>query len=88
MLFNLYPDMKFVLIGDSGQHDPEIYASLIKRNPGRVLLVYIRQIKGNDPQRKSQMESLILPEELPEIVFVKNTAEAISHAKQQQLVLF
>ena len=88
LLFKLYPGMKFVLIGDSGQHDPEIYASIIKRNPGRVLLVYIRQITGNDPQRKSQMESLIHPEELPDIVFVKNTQEAILHAKQQQVLLF
>src|SRR5690554_1403667 len=88
LLFKLYPGMKFVLIGDSGQHDPEIYASIIKRNPGRVLLVYIRQITGNDPQRKSQMESLIHPEELPDIVFVKNTQEAILHAKEQQLVSF
>src|SRR5690554_4317648 len=88
LLFKLYPGMKFVLIEDSGQHDPEIYASIIKRNPGRVLLVYIRQITGNDPQRKSQMESLIHPEELPDIVFVKNTQEAISHAKQQQVLLF
>ena len=51
LLLKLYPGMKFVLIGDSGQHDPEIYASIIKRNPGRVLIVYIRQIKDNGPTR-------------------------------------
>lgn len=79
--------MKFVLIGDSGQHDPEIYASIIKRNPGRVLIVYIRQIKDNDQDRKKTMIQSILPEEVPEILFVKNTQEAILHAKQQ-LALF
>ncbi|MEX2593220.1 MAG: phosphatase domain-containing protein [Anditalea sp.] len=85
LLLNLYPGMKFVLIGDSGQHDPEIYASLIKRNPDRVLIVYIRQIKGNDHQRRAGMEKEILPEEMPEIVFVKSTDEAIAHAKQKDL---
>lgn len=75
--------MKFVLIGDSGQHDPEIYASIIKRNPSRVLIVYIRQIKDNDPDRKKTMIQSILPEEVPEILFVRNTEEAILHAKQQ-----
>src|SRR5690606_4122930 len=88
MLFNLYPDMKFILIGDSGQHDPEIYASLIKRNPGRVFIVYIRQIKASDPTRKTKMEELISHYEAPEILFVKNTEEAITHARNQNLVLF
>lgn len=85
-LLKLYPGMRFVLIGDSGQHDPEIYASIIKRNPERVLLVYIRQIKLNDTERKSQMIDSILPGKVPDIVFVKNTEEAISHVKQQQKV--
>ncbi len=88
LLMSLYSEMKFVLIGDSGQHDPEIYASLIKRNPGRVLIVYIRQIKENDDARRSKMVEQILPEEVPEIVFVKSTEEAIEHARQQQLVSF
>lgn len=88
LLMSLYPAMKFILIGDSGQHDPEIYASIIKRNPGRVLIVYIRQLKKKDFNRQDEMEDLIAPEELPEIVFVKNTEEAIAHAKQQKLVVF
>src|SRR5690554_2745753 len=88
LLLNLYKGMKFILIGDSGQHDPEIYASLIKRNPGRVLIVYIRQIKDNGPTRKSEMIKKILPQQVPEIVFVKNTKEAVEHVRQQQLVSF
>lgn len=87
MLLDIYQGMQFILIGDSGQHDPEIYASLIKRNPGRVLLVYIRQIKDDHHHRKAEMEKEIYPVEEPEIVFVKNTHEAIAHAKQLELVL-
>lgn len=87
LLLDLYPDMKFILIGDSGQHDPEIYATLIKRNPARVLIVYIRQIKNNDINRKAQMEKAILPKEVPVILFVKNTEEAIAHARQQKLLI-
>ncbi|HET8700729.1 MAG TPA: phosphatase domain-containing protein [Nitrococcus sp.] len=40
----LYKDLPFVLIGDSGQHDPETYARLISEYPGRVLAIYIRDI--------------------------------------------
>jgi len=34
----------FVLIGDSGQGDPEIYADVVHEYPGRILAVYIRNV--------------------------------------------
>jgi phosphatidate phosphatase APP1 len=33
----------FVLVGDSGERDPEIYASFARAHPGRVLAAYLRQ---------------------------------------------
>jgi phosphatidate phosphatase APP1 len=33
-----------VLIGDSGQRDPEVYAEVVRRHPGRVAAVYIRDL--------------------------------------------
>ncbi|WP_205474115.1 App1 family protein [Nocardioides sp. SYSU D00038] len=41
----LHPDLSFVLIGDSGEHDPEIYAEIVRRHPGRVRAVYIREVR-------------------------------------------
>ena len=35
-MMDLYADMPFVLIGDSGQHDPEIYRRIVERYNGRV----------------------------------------------------
>ena len=40
----LYSELPFVLIGDSGQHDPEIYRQIVEEHPGRVLAVYIRNV--------------------------------------------
>jgi phosphatidate phosphatase APP1 len=40
----LYRDLPFVLIGDSGQRDPEIYAQLVREHPGRVLAIYVRNV--------------------------------------------
>ncbi len=45
-LFQTYPALSFVLIGDSGEQDPEIYAEVVRRYPGRVLAVYIRKVSG------------------------------------------
>lgn len=40
----VYADLPVVLIGDSGQHDPEVYASIVEEHPGRVRAVYIRNV--------------------------------------------
>ncbi|GJD48632.1 hypothetical protein OPKNFCMD_1355 [Methylobacterium crusticola] len=53
----LYRDLPFVLIGDSGQHDPEVYAEVVRENPGRVLAVYIRDV-SRDPSRVAEIERL------------------------------
>ena len=44
-ILDLHPGLRFVLIGDSGEHDPEIYAELVRDNPGRVIAVYIREVR-------------------------------------------
>ena len=43
-MLRLYADLPFVLIGDSGQHDPEVYAEIVAEHPGRVVAVYIRNV--------------------------------------------
>ncbi len=39
-----YPHQPLVLIGDSGQHDPEIYLEVARAYPGRVVAIYIRHV--------------------------------------------
>jgi phosphatidate phosphatase APP1 len=53
----LYGELPFVLIGDSGQHDPEIYRQIVEEHPGRVLAVYIRNVSRN-PDRIREIEDL------------------------------
>lgn len=45
-LLNLYPIRKFILIGDSGQRDPEIYTRLALKFPGRIDTIFIRKIRS------------------------------------------
>ncbi|WP_148076924.1 phosphatase domain-containing protein [Nocardioides aurantiacus] len=44
-LFGVHADLRWVLLGDSGEHDPEIYAATVRRHPGRVLAVCIREVR-------------------------------------------
>jgi phosphatidate phosphatase APP1 len=53
----LYRDLPFILIGDSGQHDPEVYREIVDEHPGRVLAVYIRNVSG-DANRIREIEEL------------------------------
>jgi phosphatidate phosphatase APP1 len=40
-----HPQLRFVLIGDSGEKDPEIYADIVRAHPGRIIAVYIREVR-------------------------------------------
>ncbi|OFE11571.1 hypothetical protein PHACT_13610 [Pseudohongiella acticola] len=53
----IYPDMQFVLVGDSGQHDPETYLRVLRENPGRILSIYIRDV-SNTPERTQAIAAL------------------------------
>ena len=41
-----YPGRRFILIGDSGEDDPEVYAQALRRHPQQIAKVYIRNITG------------------------------------------
>lgn len=39
-----FPERKFILIGDSGEADLEVYTDFVLENPGRVVAVFIRDV--------------------------------------------
>lgn len=63
-LFDFYPHLSFILIGDSGQHDPEIYAEIVRRYRRRVLAVYIRDVSADE---KRDGDVLALSSEIREV---------------------
>jgi phosphatidate phosphatase APP1 len=90
-LFAAYPGLPFVLIGDSGERDPEIYAALARRHPGAVRMIYIRQANP-DPARVKAVAALAaqLNEQLREqgvtMVCVIDSAQAARHAAGAGLI--
>ena len=46
-----------MLVGDSGQEDPEIYATVVREHPGRVKAVYIRNVTPN-VERTDRIQAL------------------------------
>jgi phosphatidate phosphatase APP1 len=86
-MLSVYHDRPFVLIGDSGQHDPEIYTQIIKEHPGRVEAVYIRNV-SNDPAREDAIERLA--EQVAEVgsslLLAADTYAMAEHAAEHDLI--
>jgi phosphatidate phosphatase APP1 len=49
-LFKRFPHSRFVLVGDSGERDPEIYGALAREYPRQVARVLIRQVSDEPNQ--------------------------------------
>lgn len=45
-ILRFYPEHRFLLMGDNGQHDVEIYAEVVKQFPQRIGAVFIRDVTG------------------------------------------
>ncbi len=44
-ILKLYPQIEWVLFGDSGEQDREIYLDIAKKYPGQIKEIYIRDVK-------------------------------------------
>lgn len=79
-IFAMYPTLKFVLVGDSGEQDPEIYREVVAKHPERVLAVYIREVTG----ARRRQEVLALRQELRaanvDLVLATDSLAAAHHA--------
>jgi phosphatidate phosphatase APP1 len=54
------PNRKFILVGDSGEKDPEIYRFLAKRFPANVAAVLIRNLAASPLSQKRSQKLLAL----------------------------
>jgi len=52
------PALQVVLIGDTGQLDPEIYATIAQEAPDRVRAVYVRRTVGMSTKRAVELHGL------------------------------
>lgn len=43
-----FPHRRFVLLGDSGERDPEIYGAVARRHRGQIVRIFIRAVEPGD----------------------------------------
>ncbi len=51
-----YPGRRFILVGDSGERDPEIYGEIARRFPDQIAGIFIRNVTG-ELERTDRLES-------------------------------
>jgi phosphatidate phosphatase APP1 len=85
-LMDAYPRLQVVLVGDSGERDPEIYRQVALRHPGRVLAIYVRDVA---PLRHGAVRAIAaeLAGHGVELVFSPDTEAARRHALDRGLIV-
>jgi phosphatidate phosphatase APP1 len=51
-LLRRFPNRRFVLVGDAGERDPEIYGALAHKHPTQIVRVFIRDVTGASAQAR------------------------------------
>ena len=83
-ILKTYPELKFVLIGDSGEHDVDIYLEVAKEYPKQILAVYLRSVKHK--KKVLRVRGVLKRYETTPAVLVEKSTFAEEHAKKIGLI--
>lgn len=83
-LLKTYPNLPFILIGDSGEDDPDIYIKIAEEFPERILAIYLRSVKHKAKMQK--VKSLLDNYKTTKVLLVESSAQAIEHAKEHNFI--
>jgi phosphatidate phosphatase APP1 len=85
-IFDIIREIPFILIGDSGQHDAEIYLQVIRDFPGRVKMVYIRDVNPASHEKVMNIAEEISKMGV-EMMLITDTIQAAQHAVSKGWIL-
>ncbi|MGP1383804.1 MAG: App1 family protein [Thainema sp.] len=80
-----FSELRFILIGDTGQKDAEIYHQLAQNYPGRIMAIYLRNVTPDNKERLQQWEALgeSLKAQGIEYLIFSDTLTLVNHATNQ-----
>jgi phosphatidate phosphatase APP1 len=83
-ILKTYPDLKFILIGDSGEHDASIYTEIAEQHPDRILAIYLRSVKHK--KQMAHVHSIIDDFKTTPVLMVHTSEEAEEHARENGFI--
>ncbi|WP_157974519.1 App1 family protein [Lewinella sp. IMCC34183] len=84
-ILSTYSHLPFILLGDSGEHDTDIYLEAARNNPDRILCIYIRDVQHEE--RAQRIESLIEDVSKINVKLVGSYEEAMVHAQKMGWIM-
>jgi phosphatidate phosphatase APP1 len=79
-----YPHLNFILIGDSGEHDPAIYTEIAAQYPDRIIAIYLRSVKHRRQMRR--VRSIVDNFETVPVLLVETSQQAHDHARENGFI--
>jgi phosphatidate phosphatase APP1 len=84
-LLKMYPMQQFILIGDSGEHDADIYIEIAAEHPNRIKAIYLRSV--NHQKRMIRIRGLFEGYKATPALLVDSSIEAEAHARENGFIL-
>ncbi|WP_370479319.1 App1 family protein [Tamlana flava] len=83
-LLKTYPNLKFILIGDIGEHDPYIYLEIAEMYPENILAIYLRSV--NHKAKIKRVKDLYENYKTTPVLLVERSEQALQHAKKHGFI--
>lgn len=83
-ILKTYPELPFILIGDSGEHDPDIYIEIAEAHPERILAIYMRSV--NHRRKMIRVKGLFKEYETVPVLLVEDSKAAVQHARKMGFI--
>ncbi len=82
-ILKVFNRLSFILIGDSGQKDPEIYYEIYNEFPGRIKAIYVRHVHND--KRKTELEQMAKKMDVPFLILT-DSQKALEHASEMKWI--
>ncbi|MCB0557932.1 MAG: DUF2183 domain-containing protein [Lewinellaceae bacterium] len=82
-ILNTYPELPFILIGDSGEKDAYIYWAVAQEFPGRIAATYIRDVRSG---RRARRIARFIEKTGADIQMVQDYTQAAGDAARRGLI--
>jgi phosphatidate phosphatase APP1 len=83
-ILKTYPALSFILIGDSGEKDADIYLKIAREHPGRIRAIYLRSVRHRS--RMARVRRLTGQETEIPVLVVDRSEEVLEHARRMGFV--
>lgn len=83
-IIDAFPDMKFVLSGDSAEADTDIYLQLAREYPDQIHSIFIRTVKHK--KRMRRVKALIEANQDVNVRLISHSSEGLAFAKELDLL--